>query len=794
MSWAQLTNRPTANGSQHFQHQHHYHDNHNHNHNNAPHNNHRIRTINNGDSPPRFAAQTQSRTRGSAAKNHTAYQPKVGLTASKKRHHDINYVILDAGAFIGRRSLFNHFDANTRYYMTPGVEQEIRDKHTRNFLENFPYHIYVKQPDPDSIKYVQQFLANNANLTSLSKADRQVIALAHTLETEFGRLPDNHKLPQQQAQKSAARAHGRLTLKAMTVIDDVKCSATGVEDDNHSNSSKSPQIKKSKTGRVHTVVQRQADTGVRLSKLKKVIPFHFDEFLNLSQQEYGDKYGVPMATERELLRASPAIEAAAVAVAVKVKFNPNVKAMTEVHARGSVERDRVIGDGGDDLSNSPLSKAQRRRLRKRQMSEKHAPSNAMMTAENLQLMQAADAASASGSDEHSLDELKLEEITKQSIDEVVSRQRQQQELVHSNHDAESVHSEIDKMIAEDIETTFQENESIITSLTAQSSQQFAAAAAASGGAGGGGAEVSQPSMNHSQSLPTTTTAGGGFGTLFNHQPAGSLFGAMSSEPLPPLAQTDDDDDDDDTRMQDKQKQQKPQKQKSKTKDKGKPQQQQPAQQEKKVNSSDAWNGAWLTPDNFKAEAKNAPKRNKLKLKDVSGNGNAHGAGDSSGVAVITMDLAMQRAMTEMGLRVLSNEAHIQYGQNNTSSSSSQQQQQQQQQEPVEHKFRCYACFTFEHDTTRTHCRVCGGDTYQRVAIYRDEHGKEHYRYSYRDRYAHKYLEKHSLIPRGSQLVKYHQTNGRNVNARTQSLKNQKKKHKRRSYLQQPGGNYRGGWQ
>ena len=85
--------------------------------------------------------------------NQTALGPKVATTHSKRRHSDINYVILDAGAFIGRQSFFNNFSPNVTYYMTPAVNSEIRDKHSRQFLQNFPYEIIVKKPDPQSSSF-----------------------------------------------------------------------------------------------------------------------------------------------------------------------------------------------------------------------------------------------------------------------------------------------------------------------------------------------------------------------------------------------------------------------------------------------------------------------------------------------------------------------------------------------------------------------------------------------------------------------------------------------------------------
>merc|ERR1712228_346102 len=131
----------------------------------------------------------------------------------------------------------------------------------------------------------------------------------------------------------------------------------------------------------------------------------------------------------------------------------------------------------------------------------------------------------------------------------------------------------------------------------------------------------------------------------------------------------------------------------------------------------------------------------------------------SSVAVITVDTAMQRCMVNMGLRVMSTSKDRQFGGSDAVKNGDDNNNKKDKGnahnngEPVQYVFRCYGCFQFENNTTRTHCRWCGGQTFQRVAICRDENGQHHYRYYYKDRYATKYLDKHQLIPRGSQLVK-----------------------------------------
>ena len=154
--------------------------------------------------------------------------------------------------------------------------------------------------------------------------------------------------------------------------------------------------------------------------------------------------------------------------------------------------------------------------------------------------------------------------------------------------------------------------------------------------------------------------------------------------------------------------------------------------------------------------------------------------ENSPVAVITVNVVMQRAMTEMGLRVLSTAKDRQYGNPQARHNGK---GRHNNSEPVKYMFRCYGCFEFEEDTNRVYCRWCGNKTYQRVAIYEDENGKHHYRYFARDRFGGNYLQKHSLIPKGSQLVKDNgKGNAHNYAQGHHGNRKKKKKKKKRASL------------
>ena len=115
---------------------------------------------------------------------------------------------------------------------------------------------------------VNKFCSKNPNLRSLSRIDKGVIALAHTLEQEYhGGFRPNNNQPQKK----------NLPQKAMSVI-----LGKNKHEEKTNNESRKP-VKKSKTGRIHTEAKPLADTGLRLAMLKKVIPFHYDDFMTLSQ-------------------------------------------------------------------------------------------------------------------------------------------------------------------------------------------------------------------------------------------------------------------------------------------------------------------------------------------------------------------------------------------------------------------------------------------------------------------------------------------------------------------------------
>lgn len=601
---------------------------------------------------------------------------RVGMTGGNKKYKNIMFVVLDSGAFIGRRNFFNNFSPDVTYFMTPAVNNEVRDKTSRFFLQNFPFEIVVRKPDPQSSSFVSQFLSRNRSLKSMSRTDRQLIALAHTLELEH---------------EGSKNLRDNKVSKSMSVV-----------------GGHSKPVKKSKTGRIHTVATRMVDTGVRLAKLKKVIAFHFDDFMTLSLQQYGEKYGRPSTQHHSLPSNSPMTKHEDLKSESEHRLNGKRRPTDPEVADDA--RSSLNGDT-EPLKLSPLTSASRQR---------HNSKGNVPAMNALQL---------------------------------------------NGDDAASEHSELDKMLEQDHEL-IKDTESIISELTDQSmrlhskeTKQFQA-------------ELEEqlrrenphrPPRFQKGSLTSTlppppipiqapappiapqtetvsfgTMFAGGRGSLFGTVAGVSGAGSPSESPLPPLHQN-----------------------------AAAPE----PVKEKKKTLSDGMKGEWISAENLEKSKKERQKKTKMEAVPQSTN-------QTSSVAVITVDVVMQRAMCDMGLRVLTTRPDRQM-------------QSDTENRPVQVLFRCYGCYNVEHDTTRTHCRTCGGMTFQRMSVYVDDRGKTHERYSTRDRFNRRYLEKNHLVPRGGQLVRYNQQNGAYGHRRGKG----KRRNNKRSFVgQQHNGYQRGGGQ
>lgn len=99
-------------------------------------------------------------------------------------------MIIDANALIKQipmRSVINpsletedEFDAMYELYTLQEVVNELRDEKTREFMENLPYKMIIKESstlvDKKDIEIVEKFAKETGDLGSLSYVDKLVIA------------------------------------------------------------------------------------------------------------------------------------------------------------------------------------------------------------------------------------------------------------------------------------------------------------------------------------------------------------------------------------------------------------------------------------------------------------------------------------------------------------------------------------------------------------------------------------------------------------------------------------------
>ncbi|ETO07520.1 hypothetical protein RFI_29873 [Reticulomyxa filosa] len=129
----------------------------------------------------------------------------------------------------------------------------------------------------------------------LSMVDRDVIALTLDIEKEIHGEKNVNKLPTKQKVKGTALALEQLPQKKTQ--DEMRnylslYANNPVHDDEKFGSWPKDELPSVVTRR-YKITEPLEDTEFRVIKTKTVIPFALDDFLSLSQQQYGEKYGRP---------------------------------------------------------------------------------------------------------------------------------------------------------------------------------------------------------------------------------------------------------------------------------------------------------------------------------------------------------------------------------------------------------------------------------------------------------------------------------------------------------------------
>uniref|UniRef100_A0A0P4VUI1 RNA-binding protein NOB1 n=1 Tax=Scylla olivacea TaxID=85551 RepID=A0A0P4VUI1_SCYOL len=91
------------------------------------------------------------------------------------------YLVVDTAALVKYVPLWEYGE---KLCSVPEVISEIRDKEARQRLEALPFPITMRQPQPHSIKFVNEFSKKTGDYASLSLADIKVLALTYELEVE----------------------------------------------------------------------------------------------------------------------------------------------------------------------------------------------------------------------------------------------------------------------------------------------------------------------------------------------------------------------------------------------------------------------------------------------------------------------------------------------------------------------------------------------------------------------------------------------------------------------------------
>ena len=99
----------------------------------------------------------------------------------------IQSIILDTSPILNNAPTLSTLLAKCEtLYTTQTIIDEIRDASTRSRLENtFLPFLSIRNPKPDSVKFVTEFSRKTGDFPVLSNADIQILALAYELDCEF---------------------------------------------------------------------------------------------------------------------------------------------------------------------------------------------------------------------------------------------------------------------------------------------------------------------------------------------------------------------------------------------------------------------------------------------------------------------------------------------------------------------------------------------------------------------------------------------------------------------------------
>lgn len=106
---------------------------------------------------------------------------------------DAKIVVLDTGIFLSHKTL-DSLDYNIEYYTTSQVLEEVKDKISKEYIQNFPWKLNIMNPTADILVEVGTLCKKFVGLNFLSSTDISVIAITYALYIEqYGERPISPK-------------------------------------------------------------------------------------------------------------------------------------------------------------------------------------------------------------------------------------------------------------------------------------------------------------------------------------------------------------------------------------------------------------------------------------------------------------------------------------------------------------------------------------------------------------------------------------------------------------------------
>jgi len=91
------------------------------------------------------------------------------------------YLVIDSGGFLKNAPFF---EIASNLVTLPEVIGEIKDKNTKQWIENMPFDIMYKQPTSEAVRFISEFARKTGDYASLSAVDIRVLAVTYDLVVE----------------------------------------------------------------------------------------------------------------------------------------------------------------------------------------------------------------------------------------------------------------------------------------------------------------------------------------------------------------------------------------------------------------------------------------------------------------------------------------------------------------------------------------------------------------------------------------------------------------------------------